>query len=95
MVRFKSGRTSHLSIGLDDFILVSTKIGRKKDAVYRRLQRRLRGVEKLRHDSAATIQSIFRLFNIRSQTEPKLKAMRLKRRRLRSTIKIQSAYKVI
>ena len=93
MVRFNSGRTSHLSIGLDDFILVSTKIGQKKDVVYRRLQRRLRGVEKLRHDSAAKIQSIFRFFNIRSQTEPKLKEMRLKRRRLRSTIKIQSAYK--
>ena len=93
MVRFNSGRTSHLSIGLDDFILVSTKIGQKKDVVYRRLRRRLRGVEKLRHDSAAKIQSIFRFFNIRSQTEPKLKEMRLKRRRLRSTIKIQSAYK--
>ena len=61
--------------------------------VYRRLRRRLRGVEKLRHDSAAKIQSIFRFFNIRSQTEPKLKEMRLKKKTFAEYYKDQSAYK--
>ena len=93
MIRLPSGRTSHLSIGLDDFKLLGTKIGRRKDEIYRRLRKRLIGYERLQHRCAAKIQSVFRFFNIRSQTEPKLKALRLERKRLRSTIKIQSAYK--
>jgi hypothetical protein len=89
-----SRRTSHVLVGENPLRLVRSNGASKANrALFERLNRQLGGLQRVRIRAATVVQSLFRGFNSRSQTNPHLIQARMERHRLRAAILIQSAYK--